>query len=65
MKKRNLTLIIILFELLPLHVDMGSNKNKLERFAEMKSFDNVFEPEIEEAKKGSYKLKGNWRKDYF
>ncbi|MBL4652087.1 MAG: tRNA (guanosine(46)-N7)-methyltransferase TrmB, partial [Flavobacteriales bacterium] len=44
---------------------MGSNKNKLERFAEMKSFANVFEPDIEDVKMGDYHLKGNWRKNYF
>ena len=44
---------------------MGSNKNKLERFAEMKSFANVFEPDIENVKTGHYHLKGNWREDYF
>ena len=46
-------------------LNMGSNKNKLERFAEMKSFANVFEPDIENVKTGHYHLKGNWREDYF
>ncbi|MBL4624537.1 MAG: tRNA (guanosine(46)-N7)-methyltransferase TrmB [Flavobacteriales bacterium] len=44
---------------------MGSNKNKLKRFKEMKSFDNVFEPDLETIKTDNYVLKGNWRKDYF
>ncbi|MDA9563734.1 tRNA (guanosine(46)-N7)-methyltransferase TrmB [Flavobacteriales bacterium] len=44
---------------------MGSNKNKLKRFAEMKSFANVFEPMLEDVKTGSYHLKGKWREEYF
>jgi len=37
----------------------------LHRFAEMKTFKNVFEPTIEEAKSGRYKLKGKWIQNYF
>lgn len=40
-------------------------KNKLQRFAEMKSFDNVFQPTHNEVWENNYKLKGNWNKDVF
>ena len=36
-------------------------KDKIRRFAAVKSFDNFFEPVIGE----HYYMKGNWRKDYF
>lgn len=35
------------------------------RWIEMKSFNNVIEPGIEEVKAGEYPLKGRWNKDYF
>jgi tRNA (guanine-N7-)-methyltransferase len=41
-----------------------SNKNKLQRFAENKTFDNMFQYTFDEVKNGFY-LKGNWRKDFF
>lgn len=37
-----------------------ATKNKLERFAEMKTFDNIFQPEIESVKEADFKLKGKW-----
>lgn len=40
-------------------------KNKLRKFAEMKAFDNVFEPTLDEATIRSFPLKGKWRTDYF
>jgi len=40
-------------------------KNKLQRFAEMKSFDNVFQPTHNEVWENNYQLKGNWNKDVF
>ena len=43
---------------------MGS-KNKLKRFKENETFENVFQPTREEIVDGDYKLKGQWRKDVF
>jgi len=40
-------------------------KQKLQRFAEMKTFKNVFEPTHDEVWNNEYKMKGNWHKDYF
>jgi tRNA (guanine-N7-)-methyltransferase len=40
-------------------------KNKLARWAEMKSFNNVIEPEIGEVKTGEHPFKGKWNKEYF
>ncbi|WP_320020374.1 tRNA (guanosine(46)-N7)-methyltransferase TrmB [Labilibaculum manganireducens] len=40
-------------------------KNKLQRFAEMKSFDNVFQPTHNEVWETNYQLKGKWNKDVF
>ena len=40
-------------------------KNKLERFAEMKTFSNVIEPSFDEVFNADYKLKGSWRKKFF
>jgi len=40
-------------------------KGKLKKFAEMKSFENVFQPGIEEISKHAFILKGKWGKDYF
>ena len=40
-------------------------KRKLFRFDEMKSFDCVFEPTIDDCKNDSFLLKGNWKKEYF
>ena len=42
-----------------------SRKKKLQRFAEMKNFRNVFEPTTEEALEKSYYMKGKWCSDYF
>ena len=43
---------------------MGS-KNKLVRFKENESFDNVFQPSREEIVDGKFALKGNWNKFFF
>jgi len=40
-------------------------KNKLRRFAEMKSMDCVFEPDMETSVRDDFELKGNWNRDYF
>jgi tRNA (guanine-N7-)-methyltransferase len=40
-------------------------KNKLQRFAEIKSFENVFEPTHNEVWKTNYQYKGKWNKDVF
>lgn len=40
-------------------------KNKLKRFAEMKSFPNVFEPTLEPVVTEDFQFKGKWREDYF
>ena len=40
-------------------------KKKLERFAEMKTFEHVVEPLWEEVYNKDYKLKGNWAADFF
>lgn len=42
-----------------------AGKKKLEHFAEMKTFPHVFEPELDEVFRTNYKMKGNWRKDFF
>ena len=43
---------------------MGS-KNKLKRFKENETFNNVFQPTRSDLVEGSYELKGNWRKQFF
>ncbi|WP_452597728.1 tRNA (guanosine(46)-N7)-methyltransferase TrmB [Pontimicrobium sp. MEBiC01747] len=43
---------------------MGS-KNKLKRFNENETFENVFQPSREELVEGNYKQKGNWGKTFF
>lgn len=43
---------------------MGS-KNKLKRFRENETFDNVLQPTREEAISGSFPLKGKWNSDFF
>lgn len=40
-------------------------KNKLKRFADMKTMSWVFEPAMETVEKDNFHLKGNWRTDYF
>jgi tRNA (guanine-N7-)-methyltransferase len=40
-------------------------KNKLARWAEMKSFNNVIEPPIEEVRSKDHILKGNWNRVIF
>jgi tRNA (guanine-N7-)-methyltransferase len=40
-------------------------KRKLERFAEMKTFQNVIQPAFEEAFRTNHPLKGNWNRDFF
>ena len=42
---------------------MGS-KNKLKRFRENETFDNVVQPTREEVVSNAFKLKGNWNKDF-
>ena len=43
---------------------MGS-KNKLKRFKENDTFDNVFQPTREEVVTDQFSLKGKWNQDYF
>ena len=43
---------------------MGS-KNKLKRFKENDTFQNVFQPKREELVNDEYSLKGNWKKSFF
>lgn len=43
---------------------MGS-KNKLKRFRENETFDNVIQPTREETMSGSFEFRGNWAKKYF
>ena len=38
-------------------------KGKLQKWAEMKTFNNVFEPTLEEVLQKDYKLKGKWSKE--
>jgi tRNA (guanine-N7-)-methyltransferase len=40
-------------------------KNKIKKFAELKSFGNVFQPGFGEIFSDDYYLKGKWRKSYF
>jgi tRNA (guanine-N7-)-methyltransferase len=40
-------------------------KNKLRRFADMKSMDFVFEPDLREAMTQDFHLKGKWNKSFF
>lgn len=40
-------------------------KKKLERFAEMKGFNCVYEPDMEDIQSGEYALKGKWCSDHF
>ncbi|MDQ2179669.1 tRNA (guanosine(46)-N7)-methyltransferase TrmB [Marinifilum sp. D714] len=40
-------------------------KNKLQRFAEMDTFDNVFQPTHKEVWETNYHLKGKWNKEVF
>jgi tRNA (guanine-N7-)-methyltransferase len=42
-----------------------AGKKKLEHFAEMKTFPHVFEPKLEEVFNADYKMKGNWKRDFF
>lgn len=43
---------------------MGS-KNKLKRFRENETFNNVFQPTRADLVEGNYELKGNWRTQFF
>jgi tRNA (guanine-N7-)-methyltransferase len=40
-------------------------KNKLQRFAEMETFKNVFQPTHNDVWENDYRFKGNWKKDVF
>lgn len=40
-------------------------KNKLERFAENKTFNNLFEYSFEKIKEEGFPLKGRWKQDFF
>jgi len=41
------------------------SKNKLKRFKENETFDNVFQPTRDELTSGNYSLKGKWREKVF
>lgn len=47
-----------------LNLIVGS-KNKLKRFRENETFDNVLQPTREEAVSGQFSLKGKWNSDFF
>ncbi len=40
-------------------------KNKLQKFADMETFERVFQPEIADFKTKEYELKGKWRQEVF
>ena len=40
-------------------------KNKLQKFAEMETFDRVFQPKIDEFKEKNFELKGKWGEKVF
>lgn len=40
-------------------------KNKLKRFAAMKTFNHVVEPKLEEVLSNNFQLKGKWHEDFF
>ncbi|MBI4645298.1 MAG: tRNA (guanosine(46)-N7)-methyltransferase TrmB [Bacteroidia bacterium] len=40
-------------------------KNKLQRFAEMAAFDNVFQPRFDEIYEKSFRFRGKWNSEYF
>ncbi|HPV56712.1 MAG TPA: tRNA (guanosine(46)-N7)-methyltransferase TrmB, partial [Tenuifilaceae bacterium] len=40
-------------------------KNKLRRFAENETFENLFQPTMSDVMNGDFHLKGKWRSDYF
>lgn len=42
-----------------------SSKNKLERFAENKTFSNLFEYSFDRIKEEGFPLKGRWKQDFF
>lgn len=48
----------------PKQFKVGS-KNKLKRFRENESFENVVQPSREEITESIYPLKGNWNRDFF
>jgi len=41
------------------------SKNKLKRFKENETFNNVFQPSRVDLVEGKYQLKGNWRQQFF
>jgi tRNA (guanine-N7-)-methyltransferase len=41
------------------------SKNKLKRFKENETFNNVYQPTRSDLVEGSYELKGNWRQQFF
>src|SRR3990167_1384744 len=51
--------------LFSIFVDKIMAKNKLRKFAEMKAWNNVFEPTLDPETRNNFPLKGKWRSDYF
>ena len=51
--------------LFSIFVDKIMAKNKLRKFAEMKAWNNVFEPTLDPETRHNFPLKGKWRSDYF
>ena len=41
------------------------SKNKLKRFKENETFENVFQPTREQVVSGEFSLKGKWSNDFF
>jgi tRNA (guanine-N7-)-methyltransferase len=41
------------------------SKNKIRKFTELNSFENVFQPGLDEIFTGSFRLKGKWCDEYF
>jgi tRNA (guanine-N7-)-methyltransferase len=48
-----------------IEVKVVGSKNKLKRFRENETFENVFQPTREEVVSGDFSLKGKWNKDFF
>jgi tRNA (guanine-N7-)-methyltransferase len=40
-------------------------KNKIKKFGELNSFENVFQPGLDEILRGPFRLKGKWGDEYF
>jgi hypothetical protein len=64
-KDKTISVVIYFLNFTEILRNIVGSKNKLKRFRENETFDNVFQPSREEIVSGEFPLRGKWNTDFF